>query len=135
MLEAVGGEDLLTVVIEDGKLTLKAESKPKDSSPVAIRLHPRTIVRNSASPSSRWLDWKARANAAAILASCSHLDFGGTDNASLSDLTARIRCCMACSAAPVFETASKWEAANARIECMRYSYYNNQQKFEIETSC
>jgi hypothetical protein len=113
---------VLTVVIELEGLTLNADSEPNVVSPLAIRLQPLTMVRNSARPSWRWLDWNASARAAAILASCSFLDFGGTDRASLSDFTARMRCCMACSAALVLDTASRCEAARARIECMRYSY-------------
>jgi hypothetical protein len=75
------------------------------------------MVRNSKRPvrPSRWLDWKASANAAAILASRSCGVSGGTDSASLSDLTASIRCCNACSAILELDTASRYEAESARI--------------------
>lgn len=84
------------------------------------------MVKNSNRPSSRWLDWKASARAAAIRASHSLLDFGGTESASFRDLTASIRCEMASSATLAVDTASRWDAASARIEWMRYSYYQSQ---------
>jgi hypothetical protein len=83
-------------------------------------------------PSGKWLDWKARAKAAAILASRSQLDFGGTDSASLSDFTAKMRCWMACSATPEFVTASRCDAAKARMEWMRYSYCASQCGTHVE---
>lgn len=104
--------------------TWKADCSLLSASPLAnpIKLHPLTSVRNSERPSCRWLDWKASARAAAMRASRSLRVFGGTESASFKDFTARIRCCIASSATLAEDTASRCDAASARIEWMRYSY-------------
>jgi hypothetical protein len=110
-------------------LTWKALSSFIKLSSAAIKLQPLTMVRNSKRPSSRWLDWKASAKAAAIRASYSLLVFGGTESASLSDFTASIRCDIASSATLALDTASRWEAERARMEWMRYSYCTSQFRY------
>lgn len=107
---------------------MNADSLLESEPSMAIKLQPRTMVRNSASPSCRWLDWNASANAAPILASRSDPDFDGTESASLSACTASMRCDIASSATLALDTASRCDAASAKIEWMRYSYCSSQRK-------
>jgi hypothetical protein len=104
-----------------GWLTLKTGLISAELASPAIRLTPLIMVKNSKRPvrPSRWVDWKASANAAAILTSRSCGVSGGNDSAALSDFTASIRCCNACSAILELDTASRCEAESARIAWTR----------------